>query len=382
MAERLDAHAPPIRGRLPAAKTRRRSSSGGPGAGSACWPCSTCWRGTGHCLGPARDLLRPSRPVPGRHGRRISSRRRRPSSACSCTAARARWTRSTPSPSLQRRDGQPLPTGEKLDVFFGSPGPLMASPFAFEQHGQSGLWVSELFPHLAGVIDEVAVIKSMHAESNNHAPALFQMNTGLVRPGGPSLGSWVTYGLGTENQDLPGLRGDVRRPGRPDRRGAELGGGLHAGLVPGDALPDRGRPDPRPRARRRATAGPASAPTSTCSTTLNRDHLDDHPGESELPARIAVVRAGLPDAGRGPAGRRPLGRDRRDPAALRPRRPVDRAVRPPAPDRPPAGRAGRPVRPGLQRRGQLRRELGRPLRPREEPPPPLPPRPTGRSPGC
>jgi hypothetical protein len=79
----------------------------------------------------------------------------------------------------------------------------MASPYGFKQHGQSGVWVSELYPKMAQQVDSLCFIHSMQADSNNHAPASYQLHTGDIRPGKASLGSWVTYGLGTENQDLP-----------------------------------------------------------------------------------------------------------------------------------------------------------------------------------
>ena len=107
-----------------------------------------------------------------------------------------------PKPMLQKMHGQPLPTSEKLETF-NKNGNLMASPYEFKRHGQSGIAISELFPHLATVADDLCVIKSLHSLSNNHSPAIFLMNSGNIRPGNPSLGSWVTYGLGTENQNLP-----------------------------------------------------------------------------------------------------------------------------------------------------------------------------------
>jgi hypothetical protein len=81
---------------------------------------------------------------------------------------------------------------------------VMASPFQFSQHGKSGMWVSELYPKVAEHVDDLCFIHSMQAESNNHAPACFQLHTGEVVAGKASIGSWITYGLGTENQDLPG----------------------------------------------------------------------------------------------------------------------------------------------------------------------------------
>jgi hypothetical protein len=107
-----------------------------------------------------------------------------------------------PKPELTKRHGQPLPGLDKLETF-NKNGALMASPYKFKKHGQSGIEVSELYPHLAGKVDDLCMIRSLYCLSNNHSPAIFQMNSGNIRPGNPSLGSWITYGLGTENQNLP-----------------------------------------------------------------------------------------------------------------------------------------------------------------------------------
>ncbi len=115
-------------------------------------------------------------------------------------------------PLLQRLDGQPLPASlrKQLDgskfanVTFGCEDRLLGSPYTWGQYGNSGMWVSELFPHMAQHVDDLCFIHSMQAESNNHAPASYQLHTGDVRAGKASLGSWTTYGLGSENQDLPG----------------------------------------------------------------------------------------------------------------------------------------------------------------------------------
>ncbi|MCF7763353.1 MAG: DUF1501 domain-containing protein [Verrucomicrobia bacterium] len=105
-----------------------------------------------------------------------------------------------PKPELTRRDGQRI----SIDVFNGNPGPLMKSPFTFDQHGQSGAWVCEKYPNVARHVDDFAFIKSLYSESNDHVPALYQINTGIARPGFPSAGAWVTYGLGSESRNLPG----------------------------------------------------------------------------------------------------------------------------------------------------------------------------------
>jgi len=108
-----------------------------------------------------------------------------------------------PKPSLQKYAGKNLP-GENLKTERKT-GAAFPSPFKFQKYGQSGIEVSELFHHTAQHIDDIAVIRSMHAEVPNHEPSLLLMNCGDSRLVRPSMGSWVTYGLGTENQNLPGF---------------------------------------------------------------------------------------------------------------------------------------------------------------------------------
>jgi hypothetical protein len=106
-------------------------------------------------------------------------------------------------PELQARDGQPLGGADPKTGFFETSGKCLKSPFVWKQHGDSGTWVSEIFPHLAAHVDKMTFIHSMHLRQNNHAPASIELMCGTNRPGLPSLGSWLTYGLGTENQNLP-----------------------------------------------------------------------------------------------------------------------------------------------------------------------------------
>jgi len=108
-----------------------------------------------------------------------------------------------PKPELDRYHGQPIPTGTiKTERKTGS---LMKSPFTFSRYGESGLQVSELFPHVGGIADDICVINSMTTDIPNHEPSLLMMNTGHIQPGRPAMGSWLTYGLGTENKNLPGF---------------------------------------------------------------------------------------------------------------------------------------------------------------------------------
>jgi len=110
-----------------------------------------------------------------------------------------------PKPELTKAHGRPLPPSfGKVFTPMGVGGnTLMASRRKFAQHGESGTWVSDWYPHVAGVVDEVALVRSCWADGVNHVGSVCQMNTGSILAGRPSLGAWVTYGLGTANQDLP-----------------------------------------------------------------------------------------------------------------------------------------------------------------------------------
>jgi hypothetical protein len=148
-------------------------------------------------------------------------------------------------PELQKRDGQPLPGFDAKTGFFPEAvGPLMKSPFAWAQHGQSGAWVSELFPRLATHVDKMAFIHSMHTDSNNHSPALFMMNTGVTRMGNPSVGSWVTYGLGSASEDLPAfiVMSDPKDRGLPKGNANNWTAGFLPSVYQGTWLKPKGEP--------------------------------------------------------------------------------------------------------------------------------------------
>ena len=116
-----------------------------------------------------------------------------------------------PKPMLATYHGKPAPSGNlKTERKTGS---LMASPFKFHRCGKSGIEISEIFPKLGGHIDDICVIRSMHTELPFHEPSLFMLNCGHILPGHPSMGSWLTYGLGTGNRNLPGFV--VLCPGLP-----------------------------------------------------------------------------------------------------------------------------------------------------------------------
>src|SRR5437588_6064565 len=116
-----------------------------------------------------------------------------------------------PKPKLDEFNGKPIPAGNLRTE--RKTGNLLKSPFSFKKYGQSGIEISEIFPKLGACADDLCVIRSMFTDRPNHEPSLFMLNSGEKLPGRPSMGSWVTYGLGTENQNLPGFV--VLCPGLP-----------------------------------------------------------------------------------------------------------------------------------------------------------------------
>jgi hypothetical protein len=191
-------------------------------------------------------------------------------------------------PELAKRDGQELQGFDKATGFFADQvGPLLKSPFKFRQHGQCGAWVSELFPHMARHVDKMAFLYSCWTDSNNHSPALFKINTGMTRMGFPCLGSWVSYGLGTETQNLPAfvVMYDTLGRGIPKGHSQNWGAGFLPGMYQGTALKPQGA----------AIDNLSRSPEMTDSqqrdqidllAKLNRRNLEQHPDEAELAARI------------------------------------------------------------------------------------------------
>jgi hypothetical protein len=192
-----------------------------------------------------------------------------------------------PKPELHRRRGEAMTGKGQVVVSQGNPGGLMPSPWSFKKYGQCGMDVSELFPQVGGMVDDIAFLRSLYAVSNDHGPALFQMNTGHVLPGHPSMGSWVTYGLGTENQNLPAY------VVFSDPRGGPIGGAPNwsNGYMPaafqgtqfrstGDPIVDlKPSSDMNPERQRRWLS---------LLDKLNTEHAQRNPEDTELSARIAT----------------------------------------------------------------------------------------------
>tara|TARA_B100000686_G_scaffold161457_1_gene169067 strand:- start:1032 stop:2267 length:1236 start_codon:yes stop_codon:yes gene_type:complete len=166
-----------------------------------------------------------------------------------------------------------------------SGGGLFPSPYKFARHGESGHWVSDRYPHLAGVIDHTAMLRGVYGHSISHAPALFEVNTGMIRTGFPSLGSWVTYGLGSENQDLPGFVVMYDYRGGPIGGAPNWGSGFLPGAFQGTPVRSRGTPIlnlERPAGLRRST----QRQLLDYAARVNRGHRSRHPAEAALEARI------------------------------------------------------------------------------------------------
>ncbi len=193
-----------------------------------------------------------------------------------------------PKPALSKYAGQPIDGKVRGDVIVrqGFPGPLMPSPFSFKKYGQSGIEVSEIFPHLSQHVDEIAFLRSVYGRSNDHVQGTYEMQTGQINLGFPSVGSWVTYGLGSQASSLPAF------VVMTDNRGGPLGGpnDWSAGFMPAayqgtlfrstgdpivDLKPPAGLTSEDQRARLDALA------------KLNQLDMEKFPGNSELAARIS-----------------------------------------------------------------------------------------------
>jgi hypothetical protein len=191
-------------------------------------------------------------------------------------------------PVLNQRDGQELEGFDKNTGFFTAQvGPLMKSPFRWAQHGESGKWVSEIFPHLSRHVDKMAFVHSCWTESNNHSPALFMINTGTPRMGFPCVGSWVTYGLGSESQNLPAfvVMSDPLGRGLPKGYAQNWGAGFLPSVFQGTWLKPQGEPIDNLNRPAGMTEAQQRAQLDLFAR-LNQRQLESRPEELELAARI------------------------------------------------------------------------------------------------
>ncbi len=187
-------------------------------------------------------------------------------------------------PELQARHGQPLPGADKQLGFFGTSGTCLASPFKWAQHGESGSWVSELFPHLSRHVDRMTFIHSCHVRANNHAPASMELMSGFSRPGMPSMGAWLDYGLGSLADDLPSfvVMHDAARPRGDDQIWSP-------GFLPRSHQAIALSPELRiaDLARRSGVTAERQREDLDVLAALNAAHAADRPAQADLAARLA-----------------------------------------------------------------------------------------------
>lgn len=191
-------------------------------------------------------------------------------------------------PELIKRRGEKFDPGGKVELFQSAPGVVMPSPWEWKRYGKSGRWVSGLFPHLAECVDDMAFLYAMVAKSNVHGPATFMQNTGFVLPGFPSMGAWLSYGLGSLNENLPTFVVLPDNRGVPPNGPANWGAGFlpatHQGTVVKagaktpiyDLFPPE-RPYLTPQSERESQA---------LLQKLNKEHQATRPGDTRLSARL------------------------------------------------------------------------------------------------
>ena len=190
-------------------------------------------------------------------------------------------------PELIKRDGQELKGFDQNTGFFRDQvGPVMKSPYKFARHGQSGAWVSEIFPNMAKHVDEMAFIHSCWTDSNNHSPALFKINTGMTRMGFPCVGAWVTYGLGSVSDSLPAFVAmyDTLGRGIPKGHSQNWGAGFLPSIYQGTALKPQGEPIDDMKRSPDMTPDAQRAQLDLLAK-LNKRNLEQHP-DPDLAARI------------------------------------------------------------------------------------------------
>lgn len=192
-----------------------------------------------------------------------------------------------PKPALEKFAGQEPP--ESLFPRGRSKGKLMPSPFKFAKHGQSGIEISEIYPNLAKCIDDICVIRSMHTNLPNHEPSFLMMNSGETQPTRPCMGSWLTYGLGSENQNLPGYV--VLCPGAPTVGPQLWSNSFLPGIYQGTHI-NNSNIDPKTIIRdinNRYVSQPVQRRQMDLLQQLNRKHLDARGADAQLEGRIASL---------------------------------------------------------------------------------------------
>ena len=187
-------------------------------------------------------------------------------------------------PELIKQDGKPLVGGPAV-TFQGPAGNLARPQYEFRQRGRTGKWVSDMLPHLAGLTDDLAFIHSLTSKSNTHGPAENFLSTGFVFDGFPSIGAWLTYALGSENQELPAFVAIPDPRGVPQAGSNNWGPGFLPAVFQGTPMSAR---DPiRHLTRPAGVSAEQDEDARQLLNALNAGHLRSHPEDGKLAARIA-----------------------------------------------------------------------------------------------
>ena len=192
-----------------------------------------------------------------------------------------------PKPELARWHGKAIPVWKPEDAFMGkkTKNVAMQSYYKFAKHGAAGIDMAETFPNLARHADDLCVIRSMHTESNNHGPAIFQMNTGFIQPGRPSMGSWVTYGLGSESENLPAFVVLLDHQGAPVNGALNWSNGFMPAAYQGVPFRSSGEPIAYLTPPKNVSATRQRARLDLLKR-WNTEYAEANPAETQLSARI------------------------------------------------------------------------------------------------
>ncbi len=203
-----------------------------------------------------------------------------------CTGAVSHLDTWDYKPELLKRDGQPMPGVDKLVTFQGENGNLAKSPWRFKPRGQTGKYVSDLLPHLADLADEMCFLHSLTSKTNTHGPGECHMSTGFALEGYPSIGSWVTFALGSANQNLPSYVAIPDPRGVPQQGPSNWTNGFLPAVFQGTVF-NADNPISN-LARPKQVSPQTDVATRDFLKLLNEEHLKRHPEDSELTARIAA----------------------------------------------------------------------------------------------
>jgi hypothetical protein len=192
-------------------------------------------------------------------------------------------------PELEKLHGQKLGPEKKPEGFTAMPGAIMKSPFKFKQHGESGRWVSSVFPHQAEEVDQMAFLMAMASKTNVHGPGTYMMNSGFLLPGFPSMGAWISYGLGNLTDELPTFVVLPDAKGLPYNQKGPFSAGFLPAVNQGTVINASGKnpiPDLFAREKYKFATRDSDRDGFELLRKLNAGHAQKHPLDSQLDARI------------------------------------------------------------------------------------------------